>query len=328
MRRAGLTGTRPRRAATLVPRRRPVGDKKARAPERTGLMLQNLRVMHVADGHVRIAAGDGEGERVVLDVGPENDALGEGVDGSRRRSRALQLAGRQVTLADVTDVNAAAFRGAAAADRRAIRVVQIFSQVVGNKAVDLVERDGRIGAAGRELLRNILRQVDSRGIAQIADNRRDTRIDADVNTNAVGVVVDVVVEIAVEVAVGVEVAVAVQITVAVAVQIAVQIGGNLRLGLTLALEAQLALAFALALTLILVLIVRIPPIAGHYVSPSDTKACPSLRRITDLLRLRPTTDLRHPFTSIKIELHFHCSQHRLQTNDPQRRKAIRPNADP
>src|SRR5580704_18044217 len=318
MRRAGLTGTRPRRAATLVPRRRPVGDKKARAPERTGLMLQNLRVMHVADGHVRIAAGDGEGERVVLDVGPENDALGEGVDGSRRRSRALQLAGRQVTLADVTDVNAAAFRGAAAADRRAIRVVQIFSQVVGNKAVDLVERDGRIGAAGRELLRNILRQVDSRGIAQIADNRRDTRIDADVNTNAVGVVVDVIVEIAV----------AVQITVAVAVQIAVQIGGNLSLGLTLALEAQLALAFALVLTLILVLIVRIPPIAGHYVSPSDAKACPSLRRITDLLRLRPTTDLRHPFTSIKIELHFHCSQHRLQTNDPQRRKAIRPNADP
>ena len=137
---------------------------------------------------------------------------------------------------------------------------QTCSRVVRNQAVDLVERDGGIGAAGSESLRNVLRHVEGRGVAQIADQRRDARIDADVDTNRVGAVIDVVVEVAVEVAVGVEVAVAVQIAVAVAVQIAVQIGGNLRLGLTLALEAQLALAFALALTLILILIVRIPEI--------------------------------------------------------------------
>jgi hypothetical protein len=86
--------------------------------------------------------------------------------------------------------------------------------------------------------------------------RRDTRIDADVDTNRIGAVIDVVVEVAV----------AVQIAVAVAVQV----GGNLRLGLTLALQAQLALAFALALTLILILIVWIVPIRNrHDVSPQD-----------------------------------------------------------
>ena len=178
-----------------------------------------------------------------------------------------------------------------------------------------------------KFLRNVLRHVEGRGVAQIADHRRHARIDADVNANAVGVVVDVVVEIAVEVAVGVEVAVAVQIAVAVAVQIAVQIGGNLRLGLTLALEAQLALAFALALTLILILIVRIPRIDTHDVSPPDVKTHPSLRRIADLLRLRSTNDLRQPFTSNKIDLDFDCSGDRFETNDPQSRKAISPDAD-
>src|ERR1700722_4919370 len=214
----------------------------------------------VASRHGRFMAGDGEGERVVLDVGSENDALGERVNRGGRRSRTLQLASGQITLADVADGDAAGFRGATVADRRAIRIPDVRSRVVRNQAVDLVERDARVGAAGMEFLRNILRQVEGRGVGQIADNRRDTRIEADVNANAVGVVVDVVVEIAVEVAVRVEVAVAVQIAVAVTVQIAVQIGGNLRLGLPLALEAQLALAFALALTLILILIVRIPRI--------------------------------------------------------------------
>ena len=69
---------------------------------------------HVSGAHVRIAAREGKGERVVLDVGTENDALGEGVDGRGRRSRTLQLASGQVALADVADVNAAAFRRATA----------------------------------------------------------------------------------------------------------------------------------------------------------------------------------------------------------------------
>jgi hypothetical protein len=258
----------------------------------------------VDSAHVRIAAREGKGERVVLDVGPENDALGERVDGRGRRSRTLQLPGGQVALADVADVNTAGFRRATAVDRRIIRVVHIARRVVGNEAVDLVERNGGVGAAGSEALRDVLRHVEGRGIAQTADQRGDARIDADINTNGITVVVDVVVEVAVEIAVGVEVAVAVQIAVAVAVQIAVEVGGNLGLDLTLALEVQLALAFALALTLILILIVRIPPINTHDVPPADMKTCPSLSRIADLLRLRSTNDLRQPLTSIKIDLGF------------------------
>ena len=221
----------------------------------------------VDSAHVRIAAREGKGERVVLDVGPENDALGERVDGRGRRSRTLQLPGGQVALADVADVNTAGFRRATAVDRRIIRVVHIARRVVGNEAVDLVERNGGVGAAGSEALRDVLRHVEGRGIAQTADQRGDARIDADVNTNAVAAVVDVVIEVAVEIAVGVEVAVAVQIAIAIAVQIAVEVGGNLGLGLTLALKAQLPLAFTLALTLILILIVRIPKNRRHNVSP-------------------------------------------------------------
>src|ERR1700733_11488982 len=199
---------------------------------------------------------DGEGERVVLDVGPENDALGEGVGGRGRRGGALQLARRKRALGDVADFDAAPLRRAAIADMRAIRIPDAARRVVRYQAVDLVERDGRIGAAGRELLRNILRHVEGRGVAQIADQRRHVRVDTNVDTDRIAALIDVVVEVAVEVAVGIEVAVAVQIAIAVAVQIAVQVGGNLRLGLPLALEAQLALSFAL--TLILILIVRIP----------------------------------------------------------------------
>src|ERR1700722_15424117 len=270
----------------------------------------------VTGRHGRIMARDGEGERVVLDVGSENDALGERVNRRGRRSRTLQLARGQGALADVADVDSAGFRRAAAPHAGMIRVVQILRRVVGNKAVDLVESDGGVGAAGSEALSNVLRHVERRGVAQIADQRRHARIDTDVDTNRIGVVVDVVVEVAVEVAVGVEVAVAVQIAVAVAVQIAVQIGGNLSLGLTLALEAQLALAFALAL--ILILIVRIPEIDTHDVSPLDVKTHPSLRRIADLLRLRSTNDLRQPFTSNKNDLDFDRSGDRFETNDPQK----------
>jgi hypothetical protein len=286
-----------------------------------------MAAAYVGSAHVRIAAREGKGERVVLDVGSENDALGERVHSSGRRGGALQLARRQRALADISDVDVAIFPRAAAGHARVIRVVQIFRRVVGNEAVDLVERDCGIGAAGSEPLRDILRQVQGRGITQIADQRGHVRSDADVNTNAVSVVVDVVVEVAVEVAVDVEVAVAVQIAVAVAVQIAVQIGGNLRLGLTLALEAQLALAFALALTLILILIVRIPEITGHEVSPSDAKASPSLRRIADLLRLRSTNDLRQPFTSIKNDLDLGIQETGSKQTARKKRKAISSDAD-
>src|ERR1700722_9527430 len=258
----------------------------------------------VTGRHGRIMARDGEGERVVLDVGSENDALGERVNRRGRRSRTLQLARGQGALADVADVDSAGFRRAAAPHAGMIRVVQILRRVVGNKAVDLVESDGGVGAAGSEALSNVLRHVERRGVAQIADQRRHARIDTDVDTNRIGVVVDVVVEVAVEIAV------------AVAVQIAVQIGGNLSLGLTLALEAQLALAFALAL--ILILIVRIPEIDTHDVSPLDVKTHPSLRRIADLLRLRSTNDLRQPFTSNKNDLDFDRSGDRFETNDPQK----------
>ena len=75
-----------------------------------------MAAAYVRSAHVRIAAREGKGERVILDVGTENDALGEGVDGGGRRSRTLQLASGQVALADVTDVNAALFRRAAAGD--------------------------------------------------------------------------------------------------------------------------------------------------------------------------------------------------------------------
>ena len=73
-----------------------------------------MAAAYVDSAHVRIAAREGKGERVVLDVGTENDALGEGVDGSGRRSRTLQLASGQIALADVADVNTAAFRRATA----------------------------------------------------------------------------------------------------------------------------------------------------------------------------------------------------------------------
>jgi hypothetical protein len=255
--------------------------------------------MRVTGRHGRIVTRDGEGERVVLDVGPENNALGECVHIGGRRGGALQFARRQRALGDVADGDAALFRRAAVADMRAVRIPDAARRVVGDQAVDLVERDGRIGTAGSELLVDILRHVEGRGVAQIADQRRHVRVDTDVDADRVTALIDVVVEVAVEIAVGVEVAVAVQIAVAVAVQIAVQIGGNLRLGLTLALEAQLALAFALALTLILVLIIRIPP-KNHDVSPCDVKTYPSLRGIADLLRLRSTNDLRQPFTSVKL----------------------------
>ena len=79
----------------------------------------------VSGRHGRIVARDGKRERVVLDVGPENDALGEGVDGGSRRSRPLQLASGQITLADVSDVDVAAFRRAAIADMRAIRIADM-----------------------------------------------------------------------------------------------------------------------------------------------------------------------------------------------------------
>jgi len=52
-----------------------------------------------------------------------------------------------------------------------------------------------------------------------------------------------------------------------------------------------------------------------------------LRRIADLLRLRSTNDLRQPFTSNKNDLDFECSGNRFETNDPQSRKAISPDAD-
>jgi hypothetical protein len=208
--------------------------------------------MGVASRHGRIVTHDAEGERVVLDIGPKNDALGEGVHIGGRRSASLQFARRQRALGDVADIDAALFRRTTARDRRPIRVVHIARRVVGNEAVDLVERDGRIGAAGSELLVEILRHVEGRGVAQIADQRRHVRVDADIDADRVAALIDVVVEVAVEVAVGVEVAVAVQITVAVAIQIAVQIGGNLGLGLTLALEAQLALALSFGLRLVLV----------------------------------------------------------------------------
>ena len=64
-----------------------------------------MAAAYVGSAHVRIAAREGKGERVVLDVGSKNDALGEGVDGSGRRSRTLQLASGQITLADVADMN-------------------------------------------------------------------------------------------------------------------------------------------------------------------------------------------------------------------------------
>jgi hypothetical protein len=124
---------------------------------------------HVSGTHVRIAAREGKGERVVLDVGPENDALGERVDGRGRGSRTLQLASGQGALADVADGDAASFRRAAGPHARMIRVVQILCRVVRNQAVDLVEGDSGIGAAGCEGLINVLRHVQSSGVAQIAD---------------------------------------------------------------------------------------------------------------------------------------------------------------
>ena len=87
-----------------------------------------MAAAYVRSAHVRIAAREGKGERVVLDVGAENDALGEGVDGSGRRSRTLQLASGQITLADVADMNPAAFRRATARDRRIIRVKNIWGK--------------------------------------------------------------------------------------------------------------------------------------------------------------------------------------------------------
>jgi len=173
----------------------------------------------VSSRHGRIVTRDGEGERVVLDVGPENDALGEGVGGRGRRGGALQLARRKRALGDVADFDAATLRRAAIADMRAIRIPDAARRVVRYQAVDLVERDGRIGAAGRELLRNILRHVEGRGVAQIADQRRHVRVDTNVDTDRIAALIDVVVEVAVEVAVGIEVAVAVQIAIAVAVLI-------------------------------------------------------------------------------------------------------------
>src|ERR1700743_2766945 len=109
--------------------------------------------MSVTSRHGRVMTRDGRGERVVLDVGSENDALGERVDGRGRRSRTLQLASGQGALADVADADATLLRRAAAPHARMIRVVQILRRVVGNQAVDLVEGDGGVGAAGIEVLR-------------------------------------------------------------------------------------------------------------------------------------------------------------------------------
>jgi hypothetical protein len=80
---------------------------------------------HVTGTHVRIAAREREGERVVLNVGPENDALGERVHIGGCGSGALQFASGQGALADVADGDAAGFRGAAAADRRTIRIPDV-----------------------------------------------------------------------------------------------------------------------------------------------------------------------------------------------------------
>jgi hypothetical protein len=58
-----------------------VADKRPRAAYRTDL-FSKLYVVRVTSRHGRIVARDDEGERIVLDVGPENDALGEGATGT------------------------------------------------------------------------------------------------------------------------------------------------------------------------------------------------------------------------------------------------------
>src|SRR5580700_11040444 len=88
---------------------------------------------HVSGTHVRIAAREGKGERVVLDVGPENDALGERVDGRGRGSRTLQLASGQGALADVADGDAASFRRAAGPHARMIRVVRSCAELFATR---------------------------------------------------------------------------------------------------------------------------------------------------------------------------------------------------
>src|SRR5262245_21752842 len=127
--------------------------------------------------NVRVVAGDGRREAVVLQVGPENNALRERIGGRVGRGVGRQRASRQVALG-----NTALDRGVSAIVRscasvRPIRVVDVRRGVVGDQAVDLVKRDFRLRATAAvagltpvDILVEGLRYVDNRAFVAFAND--------------------------------------------------------------------------------------------------------------------------------------------------------------
>jgi hypothetical protein len=86
------------------PRGMPRGPFSIQPP---AIQLSAVVTVNVAARHLRglIVASDVHGERVVLQVGPENDALGERVDRRRARGVGGHCAARQVALDRIARVD-------------------------------------------------------------------------------------------------------------------------------------------------------------------------------------------------------------------------------
>ena len=152
----------------------------ARAADRAGLFSQLSAVMHF---NVRVVTSDGRREGVVLQVGPENNALGERIGGRAGRRVGRERASRQIALVDAAIDGGVTAIVRGGPSRRIIRVVDAARLVAGDQAVDLVKGDFGLRttvAIARltpiDLLIEGLRDVDERAFVAVgADQRADIR---------------------------------------------------------------------------------------------------------------------------------------------------------
>ena len=128
------------------------------------------------------SAGNRRGEAVVLEVGSENDALGERIDRSGGRGVGRIYATRQIALDGIASMGVAGVGRAAAERRIPVRHRIAIRTGVGHQAVDLVESDFTpiAGDALGEILR---RHVQDNAVARIADQRRHARTHVHVHRN-------------------------------------------------------------------------------------------------------------------------------------------------
>ncbi len=198
----------------------------ARAAYRAGLFLLAVSV-DFASRRGLVVTGDRRGEAVVLQIGPENDALSERIDRRGARGAGRHCAAREIALDGIPRCGIVTGHRVAVELRVVgLRHLVATRGVIGGQGIDLVEGD--FVPVARDHLIDALGHVQDEAIAaRIADQRRHARTHVHVHRNVgagdVGILVGVDVAVAIGVVIGIGIKIGIAIEIAVAVQIAVAV---------------------------------------------------------------------------------------------------------